>query len=369
MGEGKIKSSRIPYLDGLRAFSIILVIFGHTFGPGTFLYDNPVTKACLVNSALGVHVFFVISGFLITTLLLNERESSGQISIRGFYERRVARIFPAFYLYIATILLLVALHVMTVPRSSFYAAATFTVNFGKLWHMGAGGEANPVFGHFWTLSIEEQFYLVWPSVLVFLGNRWSRRLTVAAVALFPLLRMALYFELHRSASASFLPLLVLNRTVQDVIMWGVLGAFLVRDGLLDRMRMHRFRWSYPWISCITIFGVGGMMKRYPILGLDSSLLPALQGAATLLFLFWLLSGKGGWLRRLLETWPVVQLGLLSYSLYIWQQIFLQWKGFGWLHFPWNGLLSLLAAVISYYAVESPLRGQIRRWFSQPQPAH
>src|ERR1035438_6065406 len=176
MHPGKTKGSRIPYLDGLRAYSILLVIFGHCFGPGSFLYDNPITKVCLVNPALGVHIFFVLSGFLITSLLLNEREGTGRISIRGFYERRIARIFPAFYLYIGTILLLVAFHLMSVPRYAFYAAATFTVNFSQFWRRGRPPDLNFVFGHFWTLSIEEQFYLVWPSILVFLGNRWARRL-------------------------------------------------------------------------------------------------------------------------------------------------------------------------------------------------
>jgi peptidoglycan/LPS O-acetylase OafA/YrhL len=115
--------------------------------------------------------------------------------------------------------------------------------------------------------------------------------------------------------------------------------------------------------------LGPVIEAYPNSGLDTSLLPTLQCLATLLLLFWLLSGEGGLLRRGLESWPAVQLGLLSYSLYIWQQPFTQWKGLAWLAFPANIFLPLAVSIVSYQLVEVPMRRSIRGWFSQPSPGH
>lgn len=358
------KGSRIPYLDGLRAYSILLVVLGHASDTQAWLAQKPYLRFFLPDASLGVRIFFVLSGFLITSLLLNERDATGRISIRGFYERRIARIVPASYLYIAAIGVLTALQVTRVPLGSFLAAVTYTVNIPRLWGHAAASMQAVEFGHFWTLSIEEQFYLFWPGMLVFLGNRWSRRLATACVFLFPLFRMAVYpITPHQAFGPG--PL----RTIQDVIMWGAIGAFAAHNGLVERMREHRMRWAYPWIAGVIFFGVSGWLQAYPFEGLDIYLLPTLQSLAALLLIFWLLSGKGGLLRKGLEAWPVAQLGLLSYSLYIWQQLFMISPAMHWLAFPWNALTALGAAVLSYRLVETPMRKRIRQWFRQPQPAH
>lgn len=213
--------------------------------------------------------------------------------------------------------------------------------------------------------MEEQFYLIWPSLLVFAGRRWSLRLARACAVGLPFLRLGAYLLLQPGKMREA----ILSLVVQDMIMWGALGAFAVRAGLLERLRTHRYRWAFPWISGLVLFVVGGAIWLRPYFGMDGYLLPTLQCLATLLFVFWLLSGEGGLLRRGLEAWPVVQLGLLSYSLYVWQQPFTIWHGMAWLPFPWNALLPLGAAIASYRLVEVPMRKLIRRWFSQSQPAH
>jgi peptidoglycan/LPS O-acetylase OafA/YrhL len=363
------KSSKIPYLDGLRAYSILVVVLGHSLQPDSWLQSKWYLRTFVTDTGLGVRIFFVLSGFLITTLLLKEREATGRISIRGFYERRIARIVPALYLYIAAVAILTVFGVMRIPLASFWAAATFTVNISKVWSLHGPSIQVEVFGHLWTLSVEEQFYLIWPGILVFLGRLWSRRLAIACVILFPFIRFAVYlYCLHRGIALEFTKA-VLFRAVQDVLMWGALGAFVAQAGIMDRMRTQRFRWAYPWIAALILFGLGGVMQAYPCLGLNDILLPTLQSLATLLLMFWLLSGEGGLLRRILESWPVVQLGLLSYSLYIWQQLFILAPGMRWLAFPWNILIALAAAIVSYRLVEVPMRKQIRNWFSQPQIAH
>lgn len=357
------KGSRIPYLDGLRAYSILLVLFGHTVESNPWLQREWYLKIFLANSLLGVRIFFVLSGFLITTLLLNELDTTGGISIRGFYERRIARIFPAFYLYIAVIGVFTAFHVMHVPAASFYAASTYTWNFFSL-RPGGTGDATGVLSHFWTLSLEEQFYVVWPSLLFFLGRRWALRLALVCVALFPMVRFGIFFLLQPGSHRDTL----LTQTSQDMIMWGCLGAFAVHRGLLNRLFAHRFRFVDPLICALIFFSLGGLLFAHLLIGFKYYLLPTFECIFTLLFVYWLLSGEGGLLRRGLEAWPVVQLGLISYSLYIWQQPFTIWPGMSWLRFPWNLLLPVVVAVGSYRLVEVPMRKLIRRWFSQPQRA-
>ena len=358
------KDSRIPYLDGLRAFSILLVLFGHTITSNPWLETKWYLKIFLAKALLGVRVFFVLSGFLITTLLLNEQDATGRISIRGFYVRRIARIFPAFYLYFAVIGILTAFHVMQVPAASFYAAGTYTWNF-FCFRPGGHGDPTGLLGHTWTLSTEEQFYLIWPSLLVYFGRVWTQRLALVGVVVFPLIRFCAFFLLSPGNRREE----ILIHTGQDMILWGCLGAFALHSGLLDRLLTRRYRFVNPLICGVVVICLGGLIVAHLLAGFTYYMLPTLECIATLLLIFWLLSGEGGLLRRLLETWPVVQLGLISYSLYIWQQPFTIWPGLSWLTFPWNALLPIAIAILSYRLVEVPLRKLIRRWFSQPQPAH
>ena len=165
MGLAAGKEERIPYLDRLRGYSILAVLLDHTLTTDHWLSRHPYLCILIADATLGVRVFFVLSGFLITTLLFHEEEKKSRISIRGFYERRIARIFPAFYLYIGVIAALTACRLIQVPLASFLAAGTFTWNVAYFWRLGGGVVDNSkVFGHIWTLSIEEQFYLVWPAV-------------------------------------------------------------------------------------------------------------------------------------------------------------------------------------------------------------
>ncbi len=350
---------RIPYLDGLRAYSIISVILAHTAGKGwSFVYR--FAGPLIANGTLGVRVFFVISGFLITTLLLNEFDRKGSISIRAFYERRVARIFPAFYLYIGIILLCTLVGIMSVPRPVFIAASTFTWNFIHFYRYAVVRDDTVVLSHFWTLSIEEQFYLLWPTTLVLLGLRRSHFFAIAGVFAFPLLRLVAFWGLNTGA----LQAAIEDRFVQDLLFMGVLAAFAVRAGVLEHFRRIRYRAAVPWLSGLILFVLDPWLLSLQKVGFYGYLVPSLQGIATVLLIFWLLSGEGGILRSILESWPMVQVGILSYSLYIWQQIFMLWvpTRLGWLRFPWNILPAFLVALLCYHFWELPMRKRIRKWF-------
>src|SRR5580700_11500874 len=166
---------RIPSLDGLRAISITLVVLSH-------LVKWKHVSLDVVGSygALGVHVFFVLSGYLITNLLLREYERTSTVSLRDFYIRRAYRIFPAAFVFLAVVT------VLYWPQMRWYhvAAAVFYVanmDISRPW----------IFGHLWSLSIEEQFYLLWP----FAVKKWYRHATVILLCVFlatPVFRAALY---------------------------------------------------------------------------------------------------------------------------------------------------------------------------------
>ena len=143
-----------PALDGLRAICVLMVMFSHI--PGG------VARPPWMYGFLGVDVFFVLSGFLITTLLIRERARTGRVSLTGFYTRRFFRIVPV---YLFTVLLyFTAVHVMRDPvkTAQFKAALPWLLGFMQEYRPAAAGN---VLGHAWTLGIEEKFYLLWPILL------------------------------------------------------------------------------------------------------------------------------------------------------------------------------------------------------------
>ncbi len=150
---------KIDSLDGFRAVSILLVVFGHadkSWGMPAWL---SVSLEFLVHQQAGVMIFFVISGFLITNLLLDEKRATGDVNIQRFYGRRLLRILPVNYLYIGFVFCLWTSDPHAFSGSAFLHALTYTFNFAA--------NDSWLLGHLWSLSIEEQFYLLWPNVIFF----------------------------------------------------------------------------------------------------------------------------------------------------------------------------------------------------------
>lgn len=148
-----------PGLDGLRGFAILLVIANHAGVP--WFYSG---------GTAGVTVFFVLSGFLITSLLLEEQDNHGCIRLVDFYIRRARRLLPALLAFLAGVAILVATGVLHLPWSALLPPLLYFQN----WTMAAGAPVTPV-THTWSLSIEEQYYLLWPAFLLGVGFRVSRK--------------------------------------------------------------------------------------------------------------------------------------------------------------------------------------------------
>ncbi len=162
----ELKSGRIPSLDGLRAVAIVLMMTAHIWQTKHFP-SRLANAAWGVHGEVGVEIFFVISGFLITMLILREIEKRGRVDVKGFYVRRGLRILPAYFAYLGVVALLQYFRLTWIRPKDWIAAVTYTTNFvvEPRWEIG----------HLWSLSVEEHFYLMWP--LVMLAGRSAARIT------------------------------------------------------------------------------------------------------------------------------------------------------------------------------------------------
>jgi peptidoglycan/LPS O-acetylase OafA/YrhL len=341
------KAKRIPSLDGWRAISITLVLVGHLLGTRGFL---PVSKLPWLGDLghLGVTIFFVISGFLITSLLIAERERTGRVSLKAFYLRRVIRIFPAFYAFVALICVADALGWLRITGSDIAAAVTYTVNYysGRSWPIG----------HLWSLSIEEQFYLLWPFVFVRLREKHALAVALAAWLAAPVVRAAMHVAF--GAGSPYRDLEIFPAAA-DAIAIGCAMA-LLRPWLLAQGWYLRLTSSSAFFPVLVI---GILMLEY--LGRGYTLADLLGTPPMLIALAIGIEATtrhaDSLVGRMLNLRPLVFLGVLSYSLYLWQQPFLNRQSDAMANaFPQNLGFALLAALLSYLLVEKPLIGFRRR---------
>jgi peptidoglycan/LPS O-acetylase OafA/YrhL len=329
------RTSRLPSLDGLRAMSILFVLVGHVSNAPAFMLLAPRIRGSL--AGLGVRVFFVISGFLITTLLLAENDRYGTISLRNFYFRRTMRIFPPFYAYVAIIALAAAAGLVQLRPHDVLAAVTYTVNYhhDRAWYLG----------HAWSLAVEEQFYLVWPFVFCYLGVKRAALVCLATLAVSPLLRFGLLILApgFRAGIGETFP------TVADAIATGCLLA-CYRESFAKSPRwlthlQSAWGWVLPAAGILAAFAPGTKVNL--LVGQTVTNI----GVAVLIERVVRFPTVG--VARPLNWRPVVYLGTLSYSLYLWQQPFMApgtaWPG----PFPSNLVAAFGCALASFYLIERP----------------
>jgi len=331
-----------PDIDGLRAIAVLPVLFFHAgvFGfPGGFI---------------GVDVFFVISGYLITSLIVSEFDTTG-FSIRTFYERRARRILPALFAVILACTLVAAF--LFAPGDfkrmgqSAVAATLFAANV-LFWtqadYFGAAAETKPLL-HTWSLGVEEQFYIFFPLILVFahrfFGLRWPLLLMPLGVASFGLSVWAT--TAYPMASFYLVP----------TRFWELLLGALLAGKLLPAVRS---RASRDFLSAaglgMILYCVVAYSERTVFPGIGA-VLPCV-GAALIIH-----AGQHGpsWIGRFLSLPPVVFVGLISYSLYLWHWPVLVFFRYGLARelTPWEGgvavLLTVPLAMASWRYIETPFR--------------
>lgn len=318
---------RIASLDGLRMFSIVLVFLGHLYGTANYP-QNAVMRFLSGYAHLGVQIFFVISGFLITTLLLNERQKTGRIDFFAFYRRRTLRIFPAAFFYIT---------VIAIVAHPGYLGYAYT------YMMCYAGQGRPwLLGHLWSLSVEEQFYLIWPFAVAF-GFARRKELAFAAMLLAPIARL-LFWHFGKHDIDEYFP------AVADSLVSGCLLAFY------RPMLQKRFEWlTHPLVFAV----LSALTLSIPFLLPRVRLQILLGGLPPVIIAFFIFAAieRRDWF---LNNRVASVLGILSYSSYLWQQPFLnRHSTTWWTAFPVNVVLALLCAAGSYYVVERPFLRMFR----------
>jgi peptidoglycan/LPS O-acetylase OafA/YrhL len=341
------QSNYLSTLDGWRALSIVLVVLHHS----QIQLHTPILGAFLqsiINSGeVGVEIFFGISGLLICSRLLEEEARFGQISIKSFYLRRAFRILPAALFYLSMLAVLAAFHVIPLSPVDWFGSLLFFRNYVMVFeYMHHSPLALHWFtGHFWSLSMEEHFYLVLPGVLVFFKRtrRWILMGLIVAVAL---RRFAVAHVLRTNYQIVFR-----TDTHVDALLIPALIALLLYPLLRNQAASKWIpAWSFPiFLALEVVF----LFARPPFFStLQATVIPLLILSTVL--------HPGGLPGRMLEMKPVRWIGWISYSLYLWQQLFFgdsfvtSPPRLGALReWPINFLALLVCAILSHYLVEKP----------------
>jgi peptidoglycan/LPS O-acetylase OafA/YrhL len=342
-------------LDGIRAFSILAVVWHHTAGG---LGGFPLSE----NGFLGVDMFFVLSGFLIVTLILRERARTGVISLRGFYARRTLRIFPIYYLVLACVLLLVTvLHPGSEMRAPFLRELPFHLTYTTNWV-----RSSTFLAIAWSLATEEQFYLLWPPVEKFLP-RASVVVVLAVIALNQLVN----FQVCDGFLESRLGMRHADYAILQVtftpICLGVLLAHILDDRAgFGRMRGILANKLSPWLVLgllLVVCNTAGDISGLPRL--------AIQLSMTLLLAACVLDESHA-VSRLLSWRVLGRIGTISYGMYLYHlfarhaaQMMLSATGVAspLALFVVCTVLTIAVAELSFRWIETPL-SNLRRKFGR-----
>lgn len=370
-----------PELDGVRGFACLSVLLLHiVLGP---IKTTPGTTFDSIRIAIqpfmvgGVDLFFVLSGFLIGGILLDNKEADNYFI--AFWRRRIGRIFPVYYLMLGLVLLIYAIdhfHSSAYTRSALYnqipwwSMATFTQNF----YMVFTGKYGNFLGVTWSLAMEEQFYIVLPFLVYFLARNRVAQIALILILLTPFIR-TMVWEMH-SWRASY----HLSPARMDTVMWGVLVAYVVRsDALLSFMAKCR-GWIDVTIIALAIliatdsFGLlSASYLRTPsthAMGLFISTLrySALAMMYGLIILRLFIPGAD-WMKSAFSNKILGKVGLVSYAAYMYHQFFNYTVHFifrdsftpaltewGQFYIPIAVLVStFVAAAISYRYMERPIQ--------------
>jgi peptidoglycan/LPS O-acetylase OafA/YrhL len=334
--EAEEKNRSIPSLDGLRALSVIAVILGHS--QSAFL-DRIPGNASFRNGMQGVSVFFVISGFLITHLLVKELRRDGQINLKRFYLRRTFRIFPPFYVYLLVIAALVLLHQVYVSPTSMLVAATYTWNY-------APSAGTWLLGHFWSLALEEQFYLLWPICMATFSRRANLAIAAGVILLSPLSRVVTYY----AWPAMRINMAMMLLTHLDTIMTGCLLSLALDLKIWEKFTKLALSPIAPISAVLFLLAIDTPAEHRWRGMYQMTVGITLENVAIAAILLYVVFRHASLVGRFLNTRLLRHIGMISYSLYLWQQLF---TGPYTRFFPLNMLCILACAELSYWLVKTP----------------
>ena len=342
------KQEYYPTLDGWRAVSIIMVILYHASDSLKDVYGD---QASLIYryihcGSAGVSIFFGISGLLITGRLLSEWNDKTYIDLKRFYIRRVFRLLPPVLWLILWICILAAFFGLPVSITDRLRALLFASNYGPLpsWYLA----------HTWSLSVEEHFYIFWPLVLISLGSKRGLYFALLLSVIVTVWRMV---DIHWKLVPDFIGTSPwrTDTNVDYLLLGAAVACFISQNKNLEKIK----KYLTPTLTIIlTVCGAIAVFARefnshyqHPVRILIALIIPFL--------ILGTIVNPEMWISKILECSVLRWIGKLSFSLYLWQQLFLtpnadRFLALGHLQiWPWNIIAAFLCAIISYYVIEKP----------------
>ena len=338
-----LRNKHIKGLDALRAFSISLVLLNHLgidgFFPSTSFFKNNFWS--LISGETGVRIFFVLSGFLITRILWTQFMETGNINLKQFFMRRILRLMPPLIVFYAIVISFIFLGWIVYDIKALIFAVFYLYNYVPLLNYQSE------LAHLWTLSLEEQFYLVSPFVIlifkkykvIFCLIIVFISISILATYIFP----EFAFKSHLRPSRWFIPaggyiavgaMFSMIQSRKDAVLWGYFSdnyKFLVISIVLFVLPLALPIFLIQVFSFVQAIGIG-------------------------IFVFWLYYNQKNLIVRVLEWRPIAYIGRISYGIYVYQGLFLL-TGPGseiqFQQFPINIFLAFGLAIVSYQFVEKP----------------
>lgn len=369
------RSGYLPSLDGWRCLAIVGVMLAHdkryVIAGHSFAYYQGM-------GGYGVELFFAISGVLIAWRIMEDEKKTGSFSLKSFYIRRFFRIQPPQWVYLAVVGLLMAFHVLAGQWKYWLGALLLYENF--LWHNLDRARIVPVsymVGHFWTLAVEEHFYLL-ISLFFFLVKR--RRVQILG-----LIFAVLVFGQFMAERFGYYSFDVSDRRTYWIVQYLLFAAWtallLRKPAVMDAVK----RWLEPWVAFvltlvilyshhIRLYGLHGLRPKY-LLSMDQTML-------FYCFTGWVVATMlhpASWTTRFLELRPLRFMGRISYSIYLWH-LFL-FGGGAAERCSWHLLtlanqwtvsrygFSIALATLSYYFIEKPMIRLGHRLAPPATPGH
>jgi peptidoglycan/LPS O-acetylase OafA/YrhL len=302
----------VPFLDGLRALSVLMILGFHKLGPLTEKISG------LVNGWISVDLFFLVSGYLITSILLKEQDKKGSFSLKNFYVRRWLRLCPAYYVFLAIMFVWMLLRGQH-DYAAYLIAGSYLSNMDSVFAWGLLAAKTGLL-HTWTLGVEEQFYLLWPTCLRKTG-RWALAFCLGVCVLVYIWRLVLVVQ-----GASWVRIYEGFDTRIDTIMFGVATCLLWRiSALREKVTPFLSRNAIQLVIAATLLLVCHWLT-HPGCGVRSEevLLWAVKMPVVLLLICLLivslLANSNTLLGRILSSKPLTWIGRLSYSIYLWHVV-------------------------------------------------
>ena len=356
--KARVRSGYLPSLDGWRALAVLGVMTVHD-------YAYPIPYALQGLGGYGLHLFFAISGVLICSRILEEESRLGRFDIKGFYLRRLLRIQPAAFVYLAVAALAPMVGISHEGWRYWFGALFFYRNYLPHDVLPMSYFAN---GHFWTLSVEEHFYVILSLFLFLVRRNRLRWMTLLVLGTFIWPAIEEHFHVLNNDLS--------DHMTQDTLRYLLWPSLLALILIVPEYKVFAIRYLHPCvITCAAMLSIfwdhyGSAVvhpwshlwysTHHPILGSDINIV-------ILLFPFWVIATMlhpRGPLTRILEWGPLRWIGRLSYSLYLWHVVFFVVR-FGptpqtknpmvhlWLRAPWNYLAAFACAALSYHLIEKP----------------